>query len=76
VNAEVLKTVFDHLRKGALTVKPVEYWSEKEAHHLNNMYTMYVASRFDGARCRLLSVSSFGPPPRSPWRLRFTRRES
>jgi hypothetical protein len=45
VNAKVLKSHYTELRKGALSVYPVEYWSEMEAHHLNNIYSMYVASR-------------------------------
>lgn len=45
VNCGVLKNLYSKLRDGALKIKPVEYWSEMEAHHLNDIYSMYVASR-------------------------------
>jgi hypothetical protein len=45
VNGQVLKGVYTDIRRKALSIHPVEYWSEMEAHHLNNIYSMYVASQ-------------------------------
>ena len=45
VNGQVLKSVYRQMKDGALAIHPVEYWSEMEAHHLNNIYSMYVASQ-------------------------------
>ncbi len=45
VNAQVLKDVYTDMKDGALAIKPVEYWSEMEAHHINNIYSMYVSSQ-------------------------------
>ena len=45
VNAKVLKDFYLEMRAGALKTHPVSYWSEMEAHHLNNIYSMYVASQ-------------------------------
>ncbi len=45
VNAQVLKNVYQTLKNGALAIHPVVYWSEMEAHHLNDIYSMYVAGR-------------------------------
>ena len=45
VNARVLQTFYRQMRAGALKIHPVDYWSEMEAHHLNNIYSMYAASQ-------------------------------
>ncbi len=45
VNAQVLKNFYNQMRVGALRIHPASYWSEMEAHHLNNIYTMYAASQ-------------------------------
>ncbi|MHC4441638.1 MAG: beta-N-acetylhexosaminidase family protein [Planctomycetota bacterium] len=45
VNGKVLKDVYTEIKRWSLAVHPVEYWSEMEAHHLNNIYSMYVASQ-------------------------------
>jgi hypothetical protein len=45
VNARVLQTFYRQMRDGALRTYPVAYWSEMEAHHLNNIYSMYAASQ-------------------------------
>lgn len=45
VNAHLLKDFYGQLRQRALARHPVEYWSEMEAHHLNNIYTMYAAAQ-------------------------------
>jgi len=44
VNASVLREVYSGIRACART-HPIEYWSEMEAHHLNNVYSMYVAAQ-------------------------------
>jgi hypothetical protein len=45
VNTEVLKSVYQQIKKDGTDVYPVGYWSEMEAHHLNNIYSMYVAGQ-------------------------------
>ncbi len=45
VNAKVLSNFYRQMRDGALRVQPVTYWSEMEAHHLNNIYSMYAAGQ-------------------------------
>lgn len=45
VNAAVLKSVYQGIRDGAMKIHPVVYWSEMEAHHLNNIYSMYSSSQ-------------------------------
>lgn len=45
VNAKLLKNLYTEMRNGALKIQPVEYWSEMEAHHLNDIYSMYVSGR-------------------------------
>jgi len=45
VNARVLQDFYRKMRAGALKIHPVAYWSEMEAHHLNNIYSMYAASQ-------------------------------
>ncbi|HXK61997.1 MAG TPA: hypothetical protein PLP42_19095 [Acidobacteriota bacterium] len=45
VNAQLLKDFYNRMKNGALQIHPASYWSEMEAHHINNIYTMYAASQ-------------------------------
>ncbi len=45
VNSQVIKSVYQSFRKGPFKVHADTYWSEMEAHHLNNIYSMYVAGQ-------------------------------
>jgi hypothetical protein len=45
VNTHVLKDVYQQIKKDGVDIHPVEYWSEMEAHHLNNIYSMYIAGQ-------------------------------
>ncbi|MFN0166994.1 MAG: glycoside hydrolase family 20 zincin-like fold domain-containing protein [Bryobacteraceae bacterium] len=45
VNAKVLSHFYRQMRDGAASIQPVTYWSEMEAHHLNNIYSMYAAGQ-------------------------------
>ena len=45
VNALVLKDLYQDFKNNAASIHPLVYWSEMEAHHLNNIYSMYVASQ-------------------------------
>jgi hypothetical protein len=45
VNARLLQNFYRQMREGALKIHPVAYWSEMEAHHLNNIYSMYAAAQ-------------------------------
>ncbi len=45
VNARMLKSVYQQIKKEAIDVYPVSYWSEMDAHHVNNIYSMYVAGQ-------------------------------
>lgn len=45
VNAQLMKDFYQRMRDGALKVCPVHYWSEMEAGHLNNIYSMYASSQ-------------------------------
>lgn len=45
VNAQIYKRLCQQIKEGAFQVYPVSYWSEMEAYHLNNIYTLYAASR-------------------------------
>ncbi|MEW5977344.1 MAG: hypothetical protein AB1898_16255 [Acidobacteriota bacterium] len=45
VNGKVLKEFFQQIRGGVARIHPLQYWSEMEAHHLNNIASMYVAGR-------------------------------
>ncbi len=45
VNAQLLKDFYNRMKSGALQIQPAVYWSEMEAHHINNIYTMYAASQ-------------------------------
>jgi hypothetical protein len=45
VNSEVLGHFYRRMRDGALKIYPVQYWSEMEAHHVNNIYSLYSAGQ-------------------------------
>lgn len=45
VNARLLKNLYTGIRNGAFKEHPVEYWSEMEATHLVNVFSMYAAAR-------------------------------
>lgn len=45
VNARLMSKFYKEMRAGALAIHPVNYWSEMEAHHINNIYTMYASSQ-------------------------------
>ena len=45
VNGHVLRDVYHRIRRDGHQIHPIAYWSEMEAHHLNNIYSMYVASQ-------------------------------
>lgn len=45
VNCQVLKEVYDGIRNGPAAAYPYIYWSEMDSHHLNDIYSHYVASQ-------------------------------
>ncbi len=45
VNAQVLKDFYQQIKNGVDKIYPLQYWSEMEAHHLNNIYSMYAAGQ-------------------------------
>jgi hypothetical protein len=45
VNAKVLKHFYRQIHDGVDQIHPITYWSEMEAHHLNNIYSMYAAAQ-------------------------------
>jgi hypothetical protein len=45
VNAKALKGFYQQIRGGAHKVQPITYWSEMEAYHLNNIFTMYASGQ-------------------------------
>lgn len=45
VNAQMMKRFYGQMKNGVMKTKPVDYWSEMEAHHLNNIYTMYASAQ-------------------------------
>ena len=45
VNAELLQDFYRQVRDGAARILPIRYWSEMEAHHLNNIWSMYAAAQ-------------------------------
>jgi hypothetical protein len=45
VNARLLKKYYQDIRENAHRIHPVHYWSEMEANHLNNLYSMYAAGQ-------------------------------
>lgn len=45
VNAKILKQFYRQMQTGVDRTHPITYWSEMEAHHLNNIYSMYAAAQ-------------------------------
>lgn len=45
VNAQVLKSVYQEIKRGAQAFHPVTYWSEMEATHLVNFFSMYASAQ-------------------------------
>ena len=45
VNTRVLKDVYQRIQREGTDTHPAVYWSEMDAHHLNNVYSMYVAAQ-------------------------------
>jgi hypothetical protein len=45
VNAQLLSHFYRQIRDGVDRIHPITYWSEMEAYHLNNIFTMYAASQ-------------------------------
>ncbi len=45
VNTKALKGFYQSIRNGANKIHPINYWSEMEAYHLNNIFTMYSAGQ-------------------------------
>ena len=43
VNARILKQFVQEMKNGPCKIYPLTYWSEMEAHHLNNIYSHFVA---------------------------------
>jgi len=45
VNAQLFKSLVQQIKNGAGKIHPMEYWSEMDAGHLNNLCSMYVAGQ-------------------------------
>lgn len=45
VNAKALKGFYQEVKNGAHKIQPISYWSEMEAYHLNNIFSMYASSQ-------------------------------
>jgi hypothetical protein len=45
VNAHLLSHFFGQIKHGADRIHPLTYWSEMEAYHLNNIFTMYATAQ-------------------------------
>ncbi len=45
VNGQLLKSFVQEIKNGAAKIWPIEYWSEMDADHLNNMCSLYVAGQ-------------------------------
>jgi hypothetical protein len=45
VNAQALKAFYQEIKNGVYKIQPMSYWSEMEAYHLNNIFTMYASSQ-------------------------------
>ncbi|HEY0667429.1 MAG TPA: hypothetical protein VGD22_04580 [Sphingobacteriaceae bacterium] len=45
VNAKLLSNFYKQVKNGAHKIHPITYWSEMEAYHLNNIFTMYSAGQ-------------------------------
>jgi hypothetical protein len=45
VNGQLLKSFVQEVKNGAAKIHPLEYWSEMDANHLNNLCSMYIAAQ-------------------------------
>jgi len=45
VNAQLLAHFYRQIKNGVQQIHPLTYWSEMEAYHLNNIFTMYAAGQ-------------------------------
>ncbi len=45
VNGKMFKDFAQQIKNGAEKIQPLEYWSEMEADHINNMCSMYLAGQ-------------------------------
>lgn len=45
VNAKLLSRFYRQIKSGVDKIAPVTYWSEMEAYHLNNIFTMYASGQ-------------------------------
>jgi hypothetical protein len=45
VNTKLLKTMYLEIKEGAHAIHPITYWSEMDAYHLNNVFSMYSAAQ-------------------------------
>jgi len=45
VNAQVLSHFYKQIHDGVDKIHPVQYWSEMEAYHLSNIFSMYASAR-------------------------------
>jgi hypothetical protein len=45
VNARALKGFYQQIKNSVHKIQPITYWSEMEAYHLNNIFTMYASSQ-------------------------------
>lgn len=64
VNAKLLSKFYRQMRDGVDKIHPISYWSEMEAYHLNNIFTMYAAGQLlwnpDRDPDEILAEISFG----------------
>jgi hypothetical protein len=45
VNTKLIKKMYLDIKEGAHAIHPVTYWSEMDAYHLNNVFSMYSAAQ-------------------------------
>lgn len=45
VNAQVLSNFYKQIRDGVDKIHPITYWSEMEAYHLSNIFSMYASGQ-------------------------------
>ncbi|HMI03412.1 MAG TPA: hypothetical protein VK541_13065 [Pedobacter sp.] len=45
VNTKVLKHFYNQMKDGVSKIQPITYWSEMEAYHLCNIFTMYSSAQ-------------------------------
>lgn len=45
VNAQLLKNFYQDIKKNVFDIHPLEYWSEMEAYHILNIFSMYASAQ-------------------------------